>query len=92
MGFQVVLTSHTCPDEETFLKYDIVKGPLPVSNYVATMQLQPITDGNKTFASWSAEFDTPDDQRDAMKHVVGELICAGGLQGMKAYFEGGNDG
>ncbi len=79
-------------DAETFLKYDIVEGPLPVSNYVATMRLQPITANNTTFASWSVIFETPDEHRAAMQDVVGKQICAGGLQGLKAYFEGENNG
>ena len=28
-----------------------------VENYVATLKLTPVTDGNRTFAEWSAEFD-----------------------------------
>ncbi|MEM7116168.1 MAG: SRPBCC family protein [Chloroflexota bacterium] len=74
-------------DEETFLKYDIVEGPLPVTNYVATMRLQPVTEGNLTYASWSAEFDTADEHVEGMREAVGGQICAGGLRAMKAYFE-----
>ncbi len=74
-------------DNATYFKYDIVEGPLPVTNYVATMRLQPVTEGDKTFASWSAEFETPDQHREDMTHVVGTLICAGGLAGLKAYCE-----
>ncbi len=75
-------------DHDTYFKYDIVDGPLPVTNYIATMRLQPITDGNQTFASWSAAFSTPDQHREEMQHVVGTLICTGGLAGLKAYMEG----
>ena len=79
-------------DEEMILQYDIVEGPLPVSNYVATMRLQPVTEGNMTYATWSAEFETADKNIEAMRHVVGDQICAGGLRAMKHYFEGENNG
>ncbi len=76
-------------DEEMFLKYDILEGPIPVTNYVATMRLYPVTEGNITYATWSAEFDTADEHMEAMRDVVGGQICAGGLRAMKNYFEQG---
>ena len=83
--FIETLVAHS--DEEMFLKYDIVEGPIPVTDYVATMRLYSVTATDQTYATWSAEFDCPDDQREAMQHVVGDQICAGGLQSLKAYFE-----
>ena len=37
--------------------YAILESPMGVDNYVATLKLTPVTDGNRTFAEWSAEFD-----------------------------------
>jgi ligand-binding SRPBCC domain-containing protein len=37
--------------------YNILESPMPLSNYIATVRLVPITDGNRTFAEWTAEFD-----------------------------------
>lgn len=79
-------------DEETYLRYDIVDGPIPVENYVATMRVRPVTEGNRTFVAWSAEFGTADQDTEAMRAFVGEQICAGGLRAMKRYFEGENHG
>ena len=86
-GSVFIETLVSLSDEEMFLKYDIVDGPIPVTNYVATMRVYPITAGNQTYATWSAEFDCPESARDAMQDVVGGQICAGGLQALKAYFE-----
>lgn len=83
--FIETLLAHS--DEEMWVKYDIVEGPIPVTNYVATMRLYPVTTTDQTYATWSAEFDCPDNQREAMQNVVGDQICAGGLQSLKAYFE-----
>lgn len=83
--FIETLIAHS--DEELFLKYDIMAGPIPVTDYVATMRLYPVTSSGQTYATWSAEFDCPDNQREAMQNVVGDQICAGGLKALKAYFE-----
>ena len=37
--------------------YSILESPLGVENYVATLKLTPVTDGERTFAEWWAEFD-----------------------------------
>jgi hypothetical protein len=37
--------------------YNILECGMPLSNYIATVRLMPITDGNRTFAEWTAEFD-----------------------------------
>ena len=37
--------------------YSILESPMGVENYVATLKLTPVTDGNRTFAEWWAEFD-----------------------------------
>lgn len=44
-------------DREHTFTYSILDSPLPVANYVATVRLTPVTDGDRTFAEWSAEFD-----------------------------------
>ena len=83
--FVETLVSHS--DHERSLSYDIVDGPLPVSDYIATMRVHPVTDGDLSFVSWSAEFDTSDDNVEAMRDVVGSQICASGLAALKAYCE-----
>ena len=39
------------------MSYAILESPMPVENYIATLSLTPVTDGNRTFAEWQAEFD-----------------------------------
>src|SRR5499426_2072652 len=39
--------------------YAILDSPMGVDNYVATLKLTPVTDGDRTFAEWSAEFECP---------------------------------
>ena len=85
--FIETLVSHS--DEQMRMQYDIIDGPLPVTHYLSTMQLQPVTVGGQTYATWSAEFETKEKHAETMRKVVGGNICRGGLKAMKAHFEGG---
>ena len=38
------------------MTYCILDAPLPVEGYVATLKLYPITVGDQTLGTWSAEF------------------------------------
>src|SRR5262249_48703056 len=49
----------TLSDYDFQCTYSILESPMGVGNYVATLKLTPVTDGNRTFAEWSAEFDAP---------------------------------
>ena len=42
-----------------------------VENYVAILSLTPVTDGNRTFAEWQAEFDAPPDREDELLRQIG---------------------
>jgi hypothetical protein len=46
----------TLSDVDYTMTYCILDAPLPVENYVATLKLYPITVGNRTLGTWSAEF------------------------------------
>jgi hypothetical protein len=67
-------------DYDMFCTYSILESPMGVENYVATLRLTPVTDGDKTFLEWSAEFDcAPEretEQHDRSRRVSGRLRCA----------------
>ena len=69
-------------DFDMFCTYSILESPMGVENYVATLRLTPVTDGDKTFLEWSAEFDcAPEreaelDQHHRRRRVPGRLRCA----------------
>jgi hypothetical protein len=46
----------TLSDADYSMTYCILEAPLPVEHYVATLKLYPITVGNQTLGTWSAEF------------------------------------
>jgi hypothetical protein len=66
--------------------YSILESPMGVSNYVATLKLTPVTDGNRTFAEWSAEFDAPPAQERKLADDIGQGVFEGGFNALKSYF------
>jgi len=74
-------------DAEHFYTYDIVEGPLPVTNYVSTHRFLPITHSNQTLGIWESRFDCARDYADEMDKVVGDAIYIGGMTGLNAYLK-----
>jgi hypothetical protein len=63
--------------------YAILESPMGVRDYTATLKLSPITDGNRTFAEWSAEFDCEPDRAAPLAAQIGGGVFQGGLDGLK---------
>ncbi|SMF54942.1 Polyketide cyclase / dehydrase and lipid transport [Tistlia consotensis] len=75
-------------DFDMACSYAILESPLGVTNYVATLKLTPVTDGNRTFAEWSAEFDTPPGKEAELAATVGNGVFQGGFDALKQRFGG----
>ncbi len=75
-------------DYDMFVSYSILESGMALTDYVATIRLTPITDGDKCFAEWSAEFDcAPDDESDLVSHIGG-AVFQGGFNSLKRHFGG----
>jgi hypothetical protein len=69
--------------------YAILESPLPVANYRATLRLRPISDGNRTFAEWSASFDPdPPEKQAEAENMIGDGVFQGGFEALKKHFGG----
>jgi len=68
--------------------YSFVKPAFPIENYVATFELIPVTDGNRTFAQWSATFDEAPDDRGKYSDIVSQHVFAAGLASLKGLVAG----
>lgn len=66
--------------------YAILESPMGVENYVATLKLTPITDGGRTFAEWSAEFDCPPEREAELVETIGTGVFQGGFDALKGRF------
>ncbi|MDM0044031.1 SRPBCC family protein [Variovorax dokdonensis] len=75
-------------DYEYSCTYAILDSPMGVENYVATLKLTPVTDGGRTFAEWSAEFDCDDERAAALSEQIGGGVFQGGFDALKRHFGG----
>ena len=75
-------------DYDMVCTYSILESPMGVENYVATLRLTPVTDGDKTFAEWSAEFDCVPEREAELINNIGGGVFQGGFDALKRAFGG----
>ena len=56
--------------------YEIIEGTLPVRAYVAGVRLHRVTEDNRTFAEWWADFEVVGADRDAVIAQIGNNVFA----------------
>jgi hypothetical protein len=66
--------------------YEILESPMGVDNYVATLKLTPVTDGNRCFAEWSAEFDCDAGREQELTRTIADGVFQGGFNALKQLF------
>ncbi|MCS6879428.1 MAG: SRPBCC family protein [Geminicoccaceae bacterium] len=70
-------------DLEQSFTYCLLDTPVPLFNYVATVRLLPVTDGDRTFWSWRARFTTRPGEEAAMIRLVKEEVQAAGMEAIR---------
>ena len=75
-------------DFDMFCTYSILNSPMPLTNYVATLRLTPITDQDRTFIEWSADFDCAPDKEGELLSNIGGGVFQGGFDALKRAFGG----
>lgn len=70
-------------DYDMFCTYSILESPMPLTDYVATLRLTPITDGDKCFAEWSAEFECDEADADGLVEGIGDGVFQAGFSALK---------
>ena len=76
----------TLSDYDYECTYSILDCPMPLSNYIATLKLTPVTDGNRTFAEWSAEFDCDEAKERQLAEDIGQGVFQVGFNAFKQRF------
>ena len=76
----------TLSDFDYTCSYSILVSPMGVRDYVATLKLTPVTDGDRTFAEWSAEFDCEPARESELATTVGQNVFQGGFDALKRHF------
>jgi NADPH2:quinone reductase len=74
-------------DRERQLTYCLLEAPLPLMDYVATMRLRPVTEGDRTFMTWESRFRPPEDRAEELSRLVAGDIYEAGFRALKARFE-----
>lgn len=72
-------------DNDYVSTYCILDATLPLSRYVATVQLKRITDGERTFWHWQSTFDAPRGREQEFADLVGKGVYEGGFEGLRTY-------
>jgi len=70
-------------DYDMFCTYSILESPMPLENYVATIRVTPVTDGDSAFLEWSAEFDCDPENEDDLVNGIGGDVFGGGFDALK---------
>jgi uncharacterized protein YndB with AHSA1/START domain len=76
----------TLSDFDYQCTYSILESPMPLENYIATLKLTPITDGNRAFVEWSAEFDCDEAQERELAENIGQGVFQAGFDALKQRF------
>jgi len=66
--------------------YEILESPMGVDQYVATLKLTPVTDGDRCFAEWTAEFECAPGRERALTEQIGAGVFQGGFDALKRHF------
>ena len=66
--------------------YAILESPMEVSDYIATLRLLPVTEGNRCFVEWWAEFDCPTGKEAELTETIGEGVFQSGLSALKKMY------
>ncbi|MEO1266339.1 MAG: SRPBCC family protein [Pseudomonadota bacterium] len=75
-------------DYDMFCTYSMLDGPMPLSDYIATLRLTPVTEGDRTFIEWSAEFECEPENEADLVDGIGRNVFQGGFDALKRHFGG----
>jgi hypothetical protein len=77
-------------DREHSQTYTLLDPPLSVTGMVTTLRLYPITDGDRTYLSWSSEVEVgKEDEASFIKLLHDSFMI--GINNLKSMFDHGND-
>ena len=70
-------------DYDYSFTYAILDSPMDLSDYIATLRLFPVTEGNRCFIEWSAEFDCRPEKAAELAETVGDGVFQTGFDALK---------
>ena len=73
-------------DRDHSCRYAILEADMAVENYVAKLRLMRVSDGNRTFAEWAADFDCSRADEPGLVRLIGDEVFASGLAALRRRF------
>jgi hypothetical protein len=73
-------------DYDMSFTYSILESPMAVENYIATLALYPVTDGNITLATWKATFDALPEREEGLIRDIGQNVFQAAFSALKSRF------
>ena len=73
-------------DYELFCTYSILESPMPLEDYIATIKVTPVTDGDRSFVEWSAEFTCGVELEADLVAGIGNDFFQAGFEALKRHF------
>lgn len=73
-------------DYDLSFSYSVLESPMPMENYVATLSLVPVTDGDRCFIEWKASFDCAPEHADELIESIGRGVFQLGFTSLKSRF------
>jgi len=73
-------------DRDRSFSYCILESPIPLIDYVSTVSLKPVTDGDRTYWEWSSQFAAPEGREHELSALVGNGIYEAGFGAIQAMF------
>ncbi len=75
-------------DSRYRVTYAFVIPAFPITDYRATIELIPVTAGNRTYVQWSGEFNEAPDDAGKWEAVISQQVFAGGLAALAGKLTG----
>jgi uncharacterized protein YndB with AHSA1/START domain len=75
-------------DSRYTFAYNFETPAFPIDNYVATVELIPVTNGDATFAQWTGTFDPRPEETEDFAALIGTAVFAGGWTALAERLKG----
>lgn len=73
----------TLSDAETMFRYCLIDTPIPLFNYIAELRLIPVTADDTCFIHWTARFQTPRGEEQALSELVQNGVQRDGIRAIQ---------
>ncbi len=75
-------------DSRYAFAYNFETPAFPVADYVATFELIPVTDGERTFAQWGASFEERPEDAGKYQEIISQAVFRDGIAALSAAVSG----